>query len=98
VDAGPDGAVNTPDDFLIATGETVAQVKDRVLGVGVNSAPMVREIPGYALFGVRAAFRFGGRHQVLVDLENIADKSYRGVSWGLDGPGRNFYVRYNLTF
>jgi hemoglobin/transferrin/lactoferrin receptor protein len=98
VDPGPDGAVNTPDDFLIATGETVAQVQDRVLGVGVNSAPMVREIPGYALFGARAGFRFGGRHQVLVDLENVGDKSYRGVSWGLDGPGRNLYVRYNLTF
>lgn len=98
VDPGPDGAVNTPDDFLVATGETVAQVQDRVLGVGVNSAPMIREIPGYVLFGARAGFRFGGRHQVLVDLENVGDKSYRGVSWGLDGPGRNLYVRYNLTF
>ena len=98
VDPGPDGAVNTPDDFLIATGETLGQVQDRVLGVGVGSAPMITEIPGYALFGVRAGFRFAGRHQVLVDFENITDESYRGVSWGLDGPGRNLYVRYNLTF
>jgi outer membrane receptor protein involved in Fe transport len=98
VDPGPDGAVNTPDDFLVVTGETLSQVQDRVLGVGVDSAPMVTEIPGYALFGVRAGIRFGGRHQVLVDLENIGDKSYRGVSWGLDGPGRGLYVRYNLTF
>jgi outer membrane receptor protein involved in Fe transport len=98
VDPGPDGAVNTPDDFLIATGETVAQIQDRVLGVGVDSAPLLTEIPGYALFGVRAGFRFGGRHQVLVDFENITDESYRGVSWGLDGPGRNLYVRYNVTF
>jgi outer membrane receptor protein involved in Fe transport len=98
VDPGADGTVNTPDDFLIATGETLVQVQDRVLGPGVNSAPLVTEIPGYALFGVRAGFRFAGRHQVLVDFENIGDKSYRGVSWGLDGPGRNLYVRYNLTF
>jgi hemoglobin/transferrin/lactoferrin receptor protein len=98
VDPGPDGAVNTPDDFLIATGETVAQIQNRVLGVGVSSGALVPEIPGYALFGVRAGIRFGGRHQVLVDLENIGDRSYRGVSWGLDGPGRNLFVRYNVTF
>jgi outer membrane receptor protein involved in Fe transport len=98
VDPGADGAAGTPDDFLVATGETLGRVQRRVLGAGVDSAPMITEIPGYALFGVRAGFRFGGRHQVLVDLENIGDESYRGVSWGLDGPGRGLYVRYNLAF
>jgi hemoglobin/transferrin/lactoferrin receptor protein len=98
VDPGPDGAVNTPDDFLVATGETLAEVQDRVLGADVGSGVLVSEIPGYALFGVRGGIRFGGRHQVLVDLTNIGDRSYRGVSWGLDGPGRGLFVRYNVTF
>ena len=41
------------DDILIATGETLAQVQDRVLGVGVNSAPLFTAVKGYATFGVR---------------------------------------------
>ena len=98
IGTGPDGVPRTADDVLIATGETLAQVQDRVLGAGVNSSVLVPEIPGYALFGVRAGIRFGGRHQVLVDFENIGDKSYRGVSWGLDGPGRGLYMRYNVVF
>jgi len=47
---------------------------------------------------VRGGIRFAGRHQVLVDLENVSDRSYRGVSWGLDGRGRGLYLRYNVTF
>ena len=98
VGPGADGLDGTPDDILLATGETVAQVQDRVLGVGVASAPLVTEIPGFALFGVRGGIRFAGRHQVLVDLENISDRSYRGVSWGLDGGGRGLYLRYSVAF
>lgn len=95
---GADGTPRTADDVLLATGETLPQIQDRILGVGVASAPLVAEIPGYALFGFRAGIRFGGRHQVLVDLENIGDRSYRGVSWGLDGPCRGLFARYNVTF
>ena len=98
IGTGPDGVPRTADDILDATGETLAQIQDRVLGVGVSSGVLVPEIPGYALFGVRAGIRFGGRHQVLMDFENIGDRSYRGVSWGLDGPGRGLYLRYNVVF
>ena len=40
VNTGPDGIFGNADDMLIATGETLAQVQDRVLGVGVNSAQL----------------------------------------------------------
>jgi hypothetical protein len=58
----------------------------------------VPEIPGYALLGIRGGLRFAGRHEVIFDLENITDESYRGVSWGLDGPGRGLYLRYSVAF
>ncbi len=39
---GADNVAGTADDVLIATGETVAQIENRVLGVGVNSAALHR--------------------------------------------------------
>jgi hypothetical protein len=35
---------------------------------------------------------------VLFDFENLTDESYRGISWGMDAPGRGIYVRYSLSF
>ena len=95
--AGPDGAFNTADDTLIATGETLAQIQDRVLGVGVNSSSLFPELPGYAVFGARAGMRIG-MHELLVDLENLGDENYRGISWGIDGPGRGISIRYVARF
>ena len=41
---------------------------------------------------------FASRHEILVDLENLGDENYRGISWGLDAPGRGVFVRYSLRF
>jgi outer membrane receptor protein involved in Fe transport len=95
--AGADGAFNTADDLLIATGETLSQVQDRVLGVGVNSSSLFPELPGYATVGIRWAARIG-RHALSIDFENLTDKNYRGISWGIDGPGRGVSLRYALRF
>lgn len=96
VDAGPDGAFTTADDRLTATGETLAQIQDRVLGSAASSS-LFTEIPGYATAGVRGAARIGA-HEILIDLENLADENYRGVSWGVDAPGRGVSVRYVTRF
>jgi hemoglobin/transferrin/lactoferrin receptor protein len=97
ISAGPDNVAGTADDRLTATGETLAQVQDRVLGPGVNSSSLFPSIPGYATFGVRAAFR-SGRHAVTVDAENLNDRNYRGISWGMDAPGRGITVKYATRF
>jgi hemoglobin/transferrin/lactoferrin receptor protein len=97
VDAGPDGIINNADDRLIATNETLLEVQNRVLGVGVNSAPLWTAVPSYTLLGVRFGFRFGP-HSILVDAENLTDESYRGISWGMDGAGRGISVRYSVSF
>jgi hypothetical protein len=32
------------------------------------------------------------------DFEDIADKQYRGISWGVDGAGRGVTMRYRYKF
>lgn len=97
VGPGPDGLPGTADDVLLASGETLSQIQARVLG-SAGSAPLFSEVAGYAVFGVRAGVRFGGRHELFVDAENLGDRNYRGISWGVDAPGRGLYARYTLRF
>jgi len=97
INPGPDGTFGNADDFLIATNETLAQIQDRVLGVGVNSKPLWTAVPAYGIVGVRAGVRFGP-HSIVLDASNLGDKNYRGISWGMDGPGRMVTVRYHVAF
>jgi hemoglobin/transferrin/lactoferrin receptor protein len=97
VGAGNDAALGTADDVLLATGETVVQIQDRLLGVGVASAPLYREVGGFFTAGVRGGVRIG-RHEIMVDIENVTDENYRGVSWGVDAPGRGVSLRYVVRF
>jgi hemoglobin/transferrin/lactoferrin receptor protein len=97
VSAGPDNVSGTVDDRLTATGETLGQIQDRVLGPGVNASSLFQKVPGYAAVGVRATFR-AGRHQVTIDAENLTDRNYRGISWGIDAPGRGVTVQYRARF
>jgi hemoglobin/transferrin/lactoferrin receptor protein len=95
---GADGVAGNADDVLLATGETLPQVQNRVLGPGVASSSLYTAVPGYVTLGLRGAFHFGTRHEVLVDFENLGDRNYRSVSWGLDAPGRGAFIRYRLAF
>ncbi len=94
---GADNRLGTADDLLKPTNETLAQVQNRVLG-SAASAPLYSYIPGFLTFGIRAGLRFGERHTLLVDFENLNDKNYRGISWGMDAPGRGFGFRYTYRF
>jgi hemoglobin/transferrin/lactoferrin receptor protein len=95
--------------ILIPTGETLAQVQNRLLPIGAtingvtvvnndSAVPMFTEVKGYGLFGVRGSYRFGKNSEVFVDFENIFDQQYRGISWGIDGGGRGVSVRYRYKF
>jgi outer membrane receptor protein involved in Fe transport len=95
--------------ILISTGETLAQVQNRLLPIGATingvtvvnndtTVPLFTHLPGYGLFGVRGAIHFGERSEFSFDFENIADKQYRGISWGIDGAGRGVTLRYRYKF
>ena len=106
----PGGAgCGSPGGILIPTGETLLQVQNRLLPVGAtingvrvvdgNSlVPLFPYLPGYGLVGVRTSFKFREDSEVFVDFENVFDKSYRGISWGIDGAGRGVTVRYRYEF
>jgi hemoglobin/transferrin/lactoferrin receptor protein len=97
ISPGADNTFGNADDVLILTGETLAQVQDRVLGVGVNSSSLFPSIPGYATFGARAGLRLGA-HEFGIDASNLNDENYRGMSWGVDAPGRGISVKYSTRF
>ncbi len=97
VSAGADGVMGSADDLLTATGETIAQIQDRVLGVGVKSGVLFSTLPSYVTGGVRAGIKFG-MHQLIIDAENLNDENYRGISWGIDAPGRAISVKYLARF
>jgi hemoglobin/transferrin/lactoferrin receptor protein len=95
--------------ILVPTGETLAQVQNRLLPLGStingvfiadanSSVPLYTALPGYGLIGVRGAYQFDDHSEIFVDFENIADKYYRGISWGIDGAGRGVTVRYRYKF
>jgi len=75
-------------------------VQNRVLPNVDNNTlvPLFRYLPGYGLVGVRGSIKFGERSELFVDFENIFDKSYRGISWGIDGAGRGVTLRYRYEF
>jgi outer membrane receptor protein involved in Fe transport len=95
--------------ILIPTGETLTQVQNRLLPIGATingvrvvdnntPVPLFPYLPGYGLVGVRGSVKFGERSEIFVDFENIFDKSYRGISWGIDGAGRGVTLRYRYEF
>jgi hemoglobin/transferrin/lactoferrin receptor protein len=103
------GGCNTAGGILVPTGETLAQVQNRLLPIGAtingvrvvdatSNVPLFTAVPGYGLVGVRGAVSFGENSEVAFDFENIGDKQYRGISWGIDGPGRGVTLRYRYKF
>lgn len=86
------------DGRLRATGETLAQVQDRVLGVGVSSAPLFVRTPGFAALNLRGGYRAGERSEILWVVENVLDRNYRLHGSGVDAPGRNLQLTYVFRF
>lgn len=94
---GPNGTFGNADDVLLFTGETLAQVQQRVLG-GATSAPLYTELPGYGHFGLRGGFDFAERYNLIADFQNIGDKNYRNATWGIPAPGRSIALHLSYKF
>ncbi|HYP01739.1 MAG TPA: TonB-dependent receptor, partial [Pyrinomonadaceae bacterium] len=106
---GTNGQCLSAGGTLIATGETLRQVQDRLLPIGATvngvrivddqtAVPLYAAIPGYGLFNLRGGYRFNESQEITLDFENIGDKSHRAPGWGVDGPGRSITARYRYRF
>ena len=98
VSSGPDGVAGNADDVLLPTGETLAQVQARVLGPTARRRPSSTRSPATSSSASGAPSASPRVTRSSFDLENLGDESYRGISWGLDAPGRGAYLRYSLRF
>jgi hemoglobin/transferrin/lactoferrin receptor protein len=82
---------------LAMTGETLAQVQQRVLG-SAASAPMFTEMPGFVTLGARGGIHVTEGAEVIVIGENLTDRNYRFNGSGTDAPGVNLQLRLRYSF
>ena len=85
------------DGRLLATGETLTQVQDRVLG-SATAAPMFSSSAGFAILGARAAINISPRLRFVMIGENLTDRNYRLHGSGLDEPGIGVQARLQVRF
>lgn len=94
---------------LVATGETVQQVQNRLLPIGAmingvtvvddsTDVPLFLKTAGFATVNIRAGYKLAERHSLVFGVENILDKNYRINGSGIDSPGVNATVRYLFRF
>jgi hemoglobin/transferrin/lactoferrin receptor protein len=106
---GNTGQCGSAGGALISTGETLAQVQNRLLPIGAvingvlvqnddTPVPLFTGIPGYGLLNLRGGFRINDDQDLTFAFENILDKSHRSPGWGIDGPGRGVSFRYRYSF
>jgi outer membrane receptor protein involved in Fe transport len=82
---------------LLATGESLAAVQNRVLGTA-TSAPLYTTHPGFVSLGLRGGIRFPFGIDMAVLVDNLTDVNYRWYGSGVDAPGFNVQVRTRYRF
>jgi outer membrane receptor protein involved in Fe transport len=82
---------------LQATGETLTQVQDRIMGTAASSM-LFTSHPGFAVVGLRAGMQVTRQFDVTVMGENLGDVNYRLYGSGVDAPGFNVQVRTRYRF
>jgi outer membrane receptor protein involved in Fe transport len=106
---GPDGVAGTADDVFGPTGETLAQIRDRVLPIGATingvtvvddatRVPLYTETPGFAVLNLRAGLTITRYLSGSVALMNALDRSYRVHGSGVDAPGRSIFAGLSASF
>jgi outer membrane receptor protein involved in Fe transport len=84
--------------LLLPTGETLDQVLDRVLGPGVESAPLFTKTQGFVTANLRGGYQVSEQTDLIFVLENLLDKNYRYHGSGVDAAGFNLQVSYRIRF
>ena len=85
------------DGHLLATGENLAQVQQRLLGT-TDSAPLFTKTPGFTTVGARTGWRVTPNLELVVIADNLTDRNYRWHGSGVDAPGFNVQVQTQYAF
>jgi outer membrane receptor protein involved in Fe transport len=83
--------------ILVATGEMLGEVQNRVLG-SAASAPLFDSQPGWVTIGFRAGVRLSSGLDLTLLLDNVGDVNYRYYGSGLDASGINLQVKTRYRF
>lgn len=106
---GADDRAGTSDDVFMPTGETLAQIRDRVLPLGATingvtvatdgtRVPLYTATAGFVSLNVGAGFTIAGPVRLDVSLSNVLDRNYRIHGSGVDSPGINLFARLRVNF
>lgn len=106
---GSDGRPGTLDDLFGPTGETLAQIRDRVLPVGATingvsvvddstRVPLYTETPGFVVVNLRAGLALTRYLNATVAFANALDRNYRVHGSGVDAPGRSIFATLSVSF
>jgi outer membrane receptor protein involved in Fe transport len=109
INAGADGAIGTADDIFAPTGETLAQIRDRVLPIGAtingvtivdenSRAPLYVRTAGFASLNLRGGIAIAENVGLNIALMNLFDRNYRAHGSGIDAPGINLFVGLKYSF
>ncbi len=82
---------------LLSTGESLAQVQNRVMGTAATSY-LFTQTDGFVVLGARAGLRVLSWLDATVIGDNLTDRNYRLHGSGLDAPGANLSVRLRARF
>jgi hemoglobin/transferrin/lactoferrin receptor protein len=109
LDPGADAVWGTPDDLFRPTGETVAQIRDRVLPLGatfhgvrvaddLTRVPFAAATPGFFTLNLRLSVALAEPLSLQLAVCNLLDRNYRVHGSGIDAPGVNAFLGLRLTF
>jgi outer membrane receptor protein involved in Fe transport len=101
--------VNRATGVFGPTGETLAQIQNRVLPIGAtvngvrivddsSRAPMYLSTAGWAVVSVRSGLPLGERWSLNAGVENLLDRNYRYHGSGVDAPGVNAWAGMRFVF
>lgn len=86
------------DGILTATGETLDEVIDRVLGASRAGAPLFTATPGWVTIGIRGTYALADNQTLVFALSNLTDTNYRMHGSGFDAMGVNLSLAYSVSF
>jgi outer membrane receptor protein involved in Fe transport len=106
---GHDGQLGTGDDVFGPTGETAAQIRDRVLPLGATingvrvvddgtRVPLYTNTRGFVAVSVRGGLTLVDGVRVTLGLSNAFDRNYRVHGSGVDAPGRHLFAALSVSY